>query len=84
MSASAKPYLHASRKHWGVENSLRWTLDVTLRESASWTRQGVAPENYVYLRHIALNIIRLNTPINLVLNARDIWLLLMMMYAQHL
>ena len=62
--ASAKPLLHASRKHWGVENSLHWTLDVTFREDESRIRKDAAPENYAILRHIALNIIRRNTSID--------------------
>ena len=37
--ASAELLLHASRKHWGVENSLHWTLDVTFREDASRIQQ---------------------------------------------
>lgn len=62
--ASAKPLLHASRKHWGVENSLHWTLDVTFREDESRIRKEAAPENYAIFRHIALNIIRRNTSID--------------------
>lgn len=33
--ASADVLLNATRKHWGVENSLHWTLDVTFREDES-------------------------------------------------
>ena len=62
--ASAKPLLHASRKHWGVENSLHWTLDVIFREDESRIRKDAAPENYAIFRHIALNIIRRNTSID--------------------
>jgi predicted transposase YbfD/YdcC len=62
--AEAKPLLHASRKHWGIENSLHWTLDVTFREDESRIRKEAAPENYAIFRHIALNIIRRNTSID--------------------
>ncbi len=62
--ASAQPLLNASRKHWGVENSLHWTLDVTFREDESRIRKEAAPENYAIFRHIALNIIRRNTSID--------------------
>lgn len=62
--ASAKLLLNASRKHWGVENSLHWTLDVTFREDESRIRKEAAPENYAIFRHIALNIIRRNTSID--------------------
>lgn len=37
--AFAKPLLNASRKHWAVENSLHWTLDVTFREDESRIRK---------------------------------------------
>lgn len=60
----AAPLLGASRKHWAVENSLHWTLDVTFREDESRIRKEAAPENYAIFRHIALNIIRRNTSID--------------------
>jgi len=61
--ALAKPLLNASRKHWAVENSLHWTLDVTFREDESRIRKEASPENYAIFRHMALNIIRRNTSI---------------------
>ena len=61
---SAKHLLQASRKHWSVENSLHWTLDVTFREDESRIRKEASPENYAIFRHIALNIIRKNTSID--------------------
>lgn len=62
--ASAQLLLNASRKHWGIENSLHWTLDVTFREDESRIRKDAAPENYAIFRHIALNIIRRDTSID--------------------
>lgn len=56
--ASSEVLLQASRQHWGVENSLHWTLDVTFREDESRIRKEASPENYAIFRHIALNIIR--------------------------
>lgn len=61
--ASAEDLLNAARKHWGVENSLHWTLDVTFREDESRIRKDASPENYAIFRHIALNIIRKDTSI---------------------
>ena len=58
---SAKSLLDASRKHWGVENSLHWTLDVTFNEDESRIRKEASPENYAIFRHIALNILRNDT-----------------------
>ena len=60
----AESLLAASRKHWAVENSLHWTLDVTFREDESRVRKDAAPENYAIFRHIALNIIRRDTSID--------------------
>ena len=60
---SATRLLDTARKHWGVENSLHWTLDVTFREDESRIRKGLSPENYAIFRHIALNIIRKDTSV---------------------
>jgi predicted transposase YbfD/YdcC len=60
---SAELLLNASRKHWGIENSLHWTLDVTFREDESRIRKEASPENYAIFRHIALNIIRKDTSV---------------------
>ena len=45
----------AIRLHWGVENGLHWTLDVTFNEDACRVRTGHAPQNLALLRRIALN-----------------------------
>lgn len=60
---NAKFFNEAVRKHWQVENSLHWTLDVTMNEDASRIRTEASPENYAMIRHIALNIIRNNKSI---------------------
>ena len=62
-NSDAKTLLNAARKHWGVENSLHWTLDVTFREDESRIRAEASPENYAIFRHIALNILRKNKSI---------------------
>jgi len=61
---SAELLLKTSRKHWAIENSLHWTLDVTFREDESRIRKGASPENYAIFRHIALNIIRKDTSVD--------------------
>lgn len=45
----------AIRLHWGVENGLHWTLDVTFNEDASRVRTGHGAHNLALLRRIALN-----------------------------
>lgn len=57
----AKKTLVAARQHWGVENNLHWTLDVTFREDESRIRTEAAPENFAIMRHIALNLIKNDT-----------------------
>ena len=47
------------RLHWGVENGLHWTLDVTFSEDACGVRTGHAPQNLALLRRIALNALNL-------------------------
>lgn len=49
----------AIRLHWGVENGLHWTLDVTFNEDACRVRTGHAPQNLSLLRRIALNALNL-------------------------
>jgi predicted transposase YbfD/YdcC len=56
----AKTFAAACRGHWGVENPLHWTMDVTFREDHSRARSGHAPENLAALRRLALNTIKSN------------------------
>ena len=48
----------AIRKHWGIENSLHWVLDVSFREDDCRVRKGYAPENLALIRHLALNLLK--------------------------
>ena len=45
----------AIRLHWGIENGLHWTLDVTFKEDDCRVRTGHGPQNLAILRRIALN-----------------------------
>lgn len=56
--ADAKTFAAACRGHWGVENPLHWTLDVTFREDDCRARTGHAPENLAALRRLSLNVIK--------------------------
>jgi len=50
----AQRFAKAVRGHWGVENDLHWSLDISFREDESRIRQPQAAENFTVLRHIAL------------------------------
>lgn len=55
---NARLILDASRRHWGIENSLHWVLDIAFREDDSRIRKGNGPQNFAVLRHIALNLLK--------------------------
>ena len=62
LRGNATQLARAARRHWRIENSLHWTLDMTLNEDASRIRTGHAPENLALLRRLALNLIRIAKP----------------------
>jgi predicted transposase YbfD/YdcC len=49
------------RGHWGIENRLHWSLDVTFNEDQSRLRQGHAAENAALLRRLTLSILKQDT-----------------------
>jgi predicted transposase YbfD/YdcC len=57
--ASAEQFLKAIRDHWQIENGLHWVLDIAFQEDASRIRKDHAPHNMALLRHIALNLLKL-------------------------
>jgi predicted transposase YbfD/YdcC len=46
------------RDHWAVENSLHWVMDMTFRDDECRIRTENAPENFVTLKHMAVNLAR--------------------------
>ncbi len=46
------------RSHWGVENKLHWSLDVSFDEDDCRIRKGFGAENVSRLRRIALNLLK--------------------------
>jgi len=51
---SIKRFAQAVRKHWGIENSCHWVLDVTFQEDACRTRDEIAAQNLTVARKLAL------------------------------
>jgi predicted transposase YbfD/YdcC len=55
---SAAAFADGARGHWGIENNLHWTLDVTFKEDQSRLRAGHGAKNMAVVRHFALNLVR--------------------------
>ena len=55
---SARMFLGATRKHWGIENGCHWVLDVAFREDDHRLREGHAPENLSLVRKMALAMLK--------------------------
>ena len=49
------------RQHWGIENQVHWTLDVTFNEDQCRIRSLNSPQNLALLRRMALNAINQET-----------------------
>ena len=58
LKPKAKEIGEAVRKHWSIENSLHWSLDVTFNEDQSRIRKGHAPENVALLRRFVLSLLK--------------------------
>lgn len=58
LAADAAMLLGSARGHWGVENGLHHTRDVTLGEDACRVRRGRAPRVLASLRNVAVYLLR--------------------------
>lgn len=51
----------AIRAHWSVENRLHWCMDVAFADDQMRARSGHAAHNLAVLKHLTLNLIRLDS-----------------------
>jgi len=56
-----KTFARAVRGHWGIENRLHWSLDVTFAEDQSRVRKDHGPINLGMFRRLALSILQQDT-----------------------
>jgi predicted transposase YbfD/YdcC len=59
-ASSAQRMGEIVRAHWSIENRLHWVLDVAMNEDQSRVRKGNAPEITAILRHVVLNLLRMD------------------------
>ncbi len=58
LEPDAERIADAVREHWGIENSLHWTLDMVFDEDRCRIRKDNAAINMTMLRHLTLNLVR--------------------------
>jgi predicted transposase YbfD/YdcC len=60
LAADAQRLGQAIRAHWSIENRLHWCMDVIFQDDQMRARSGHAAHNLAVLKHITLNLIRLD------------------------
>jgi predicted transposase YbfD/YdcC len=63
LESNAELVASVARRHWGVENTLHWRLDVVLRQDDSRYRDRTGARNLAVVRKIALNAVSKETSI---------------------
>jgi predicted transposase YbfD/YdcC len=61
LPAKVKQFARSVRGHWGIENQLHWSLDVTFAEDQSRVRRDHGPMNLGMFRRLALSILQQDT-----------------------
>ncbi len=62
-SLSAEQFLQFQRSHWGIENTLHWSLDVTFHEDAAHVRLGNAAVVLNIFRKLAMQMLKADTSV---------------------
>ncbi len=60
------------RQHWGIENKLRWVLDVGFGEDLDRKRARHAAQNFSLLNRIALNLLKQETTFKRGINGKPL------------
>jgi predicted transposase YbfD/YdcC len=60
LAPDAHRIAHAVRSQWSIENRLHWCMDVSFNDDQMRARTKAAAHNLAVLRHITLNLIRLD------------------------
>jgi len=55
---NGRQFAQVVRRHWGIEDSLHWSLDMTYREDESRVRNRTFAENLSWLRRMTLGLIK--------------------------
>lgn len=55
---SARKLAKFTRRHWGIENSLHWVLDMSFHEDLCRLRTGHAAENLALLNRISVSLLK--------------------------
>jgi predicted transposase YbfD/YdcC len=61
-AANVRPFAMRVRGHWQIENQLHWRLDVVMDEDKAHIRVNHGPENMAVLRHMAINLLKHESP----------------------
>jgi predicted transposase YbfD/YdcC len=64
LDPKVKTFARAVRSHWGIENRLHWSLDVTFAEDQSRIRKDHSAVNAGMLRRLVLSILQQDTSLN--------------------
>jgi predicted transposase YbfD/YdcC len=58
---NGKDFARYVRKHWGIENSLHWVMDMTFREDESRVRERTIADNLSWIRRFTVTLIKQNS-----------------------
>jgi predicted transposase YbfD/YdcC len=70
LDSSAARHMEVVRAHWGIENTVHWTLDVVFREDHTRKRTENSAQNFALVRKFALNILKADKSVKTGLNSK--------------